>query len=336
MPKMNELWAELRANPSSEAADGITMKLRVATSGVRLFAGFNKSNRLPELILEIPENAAPKGLARIGSRAFDVLVRPRSGLSAGRSAISLTLKTKEFEDLFGILGEDIVRAVESSQGEAAVVKAVVQCIERWRKFVERNRGRLSEEEVRGVIGELTVLARLINHTDAGAALNAWQGAGGLRDFELAGCAIEVKTHQAATGAMVRISDPAQLDPAPRRPLYLATIQLSRVENTGWTLAEAVKQLILLLVEDIESTGKLLDKLADQGYLTAHADMYPERYLVDRIHLFRIDDGFPRITSDSVPAGVEAVQFSIRLATIQRFNVQTDMILGSESTLEAAS
>lgn len=336
MNKLHDLWTELRANSGVKPTKGTAMRLRTHAAGVRLFAGLDMKNGFPALVMEISENATPKDLARISSRTFDAYVGPLPGLAVGRSAVHLVLKSSEFEDLFSILGEDIVHAIEKSQGEAAAVKAVVRRIERWRKFVERNRGHLTEEEIRGLLGELVVLGRLIRHSDARTALDAWQGSGGLRDFELPEHAIEVKTHQAATGAAIRISDPAQLESAPGRPLYLTTLQLSRTENAGLTLCEAVNGLLDLLAEDVDSTEKLWDKLMGQGYHAAHADMYPQRYLVSPVQVFRVENGFPRITCNSVPAGVESVQFSIQLAAIQQFSIPVIPILGQESLLEKRS
>jgi hypothetical protein len=156
----------------------------------------------------------------------------------------------------------------------------------------------------------------------------------LRDFELDDFAVEVKTHQAAVGATVRIGDPAQLEFAPGRPLYLATLHLSRSEKNGWTLTEAVDALAAQLVGDAEADETFWMKLADQGYLAGQATLYPERYVLDKIHLFHVRDGFPRLASATLPAGVEAVHFSICLAAMQSFAVQTDAVLGAKSQMEA--
>lgn len=336
MTKLHDLWNELRATSGTSSADGTTMRLRVSAAGVRLFAGLDLRSGLPALVLEISKHAAPKDLARYSSRTFDAYAGPLPGFAADRSAIHLVLKSSEFEDLFGILGEDIVHAIKESQEETAAVKAIVRRIERWRKFVERNRGHLSEEEVRGLLGELLVLGRLIRHSDACTALDAWQGSGGLRDFELPEYAVEVKTHQAATGATIRISDPAQLESAPGRPVFLATLHLSHTENAGLTLPEAVNELIGLLAGNLDSTEKFGDKLMGQGYHVTQADLYPQRYLVAPVQLYRVENGFPRIACNFVPAGVESVQFSIQLAAIQPFSIPATEILGQESPLEIRS
>lgn len=332
MPTLSELWIILRAEPPA-GADGISLRMRTEAVGVRLYAGLECDSGLPSILLEIAKDSKPKEWSRVSTRAFDAQTVKLAGLPTGRIALSVTLKDRDFEDLFALLGEDIVQAVEAAANEGAAVRSVVRRIERWRKFLERGKRSLSDEEVRGLLGELAVLGRCIGHHGAETSLDAWQHDGGLRDFEFPSIAVEVKTHQAATGASVRICDPAQLEPAAGRPLYLATVQLSLVENSGWSLPMAVNRINDLLAGDDESGEKYWDSLAAQGYLPAHAVQYPERYLLSPVESFVVSDGFPRIASAAVPLGVDAVAFSIRLAALWRFKVPAGDFLGAGSPLE---
>ena len=333
MMTIHELWSDLRIGTGAVQGKEVVMRLRATTAGIRLYAGLDVNAGLPILVIEIPERDRPKDFSRISSRTFDAFIGTFEGLPSGHIGIHLSLKANDFEDLFGMLGEDIARAIEKAQGDSVAIKAVIQSINRWRRFIERRQRSIADEDVRGLLGELAVLSRLLSHVGGDSAVESWQESGGLRDFELARYAIEVKTHQVATGAMIRINDPGQLESTSSRPVYLATIGLSRTENLGWTLAEAVDRLIVLLGDNWRSVDIFLDKLAERGYLATHAAMYPEKYVLDRINLFIVSDGFPRIPSLVVPSGVEAVKFSIQLASIQPFAVQADSFLGSDAPLE---
>ena len=331
MATLSELWNILRAEPSS-SNDGISLRMRSESFGLRLYAGLERFADLPSILLDISKDSRPKEWSRVSTQAFVAETVTISGLSNGRMALSITLKNKEYEDLFILLGEDLVQAVEGSPSEATAVRSVVRRIDRWRKFLERGKKHLTAEEVRGLLGELIVLARCIAQYGAKKSLDAWQHDGGLRDFEFPSMAIEVKTHQAATGTTVRISDLMQLESAAGRPLYLATIQLSLVENAGWSLPMAVNRVNDFLADDYEAGEQFWDSLAAQGYFPTHASHYPEQYLVSSVQSFLVSDGFPRIISSAVPLGVEAVAFSIRLAAMWQFKVEVGQILGAESVL----
>jgi hypothetical protein len=332
MPTLNELWTVLRADTPA-GADGISLRMRSEAVGVRLYAGLECSSGLPSILLEIARDSKPKEWSRVSTRAFDAQTVKFAGLPSGRIALSVKLNDRKFEDLFLLLGEDIVQAVEAAANEGAAIHSVVRRIERWRKFLERGKKHLTDEEVRGLLGELAVLGRCISHHGAKTSLDAWQHDGGLRDFEFPFMVVEVKTYQAATGASIRIGDPAQLDPAAGRPLYLATIQLSLVENSGWSLPLAINRVNDLLAGDIEAGERYWDLLAAQGYLPAHAGQYTERYLISPVESCLVSDGFPRIGSATIPLGVEDVAFSIRLAALWRFRVPAEDFLGAESPLE---
>lgn len=330
MPTLRELWQILRTEPA-KGTNIISLRLHSEAVGVRLFAGLEPSSDSLLIVIEIAKEAKPKEWPRVSTNAFDAQTVMFAGLPTGRVALSILLKDRRYEDLFVLLSDDIVKAVEAAADETSAVRSVVRSIERWRKFLERGKKHLTEEEVRGILGELAVLGRCIIHYGVETSLDAWQHDGGLRDFEFPSIAVEVKTYQAATGAAIRIGDPAQLEPAPGRPVYIATIQMSLVENAGWSLSMAVNRINEMLYGD--AVDKFWDILSAQGYFPAHAEYYPERYKLSAVESFHVSDGFPRITSNAVPLGVEAVSFSIRLAALWQFRVKSTDFLGSESPLE---
>jgi len=332
MPNLHDLWHILRQEPF-KATNDVSLRMYGEAVGVRLYAGLERNSNSPLLVLEIPKSAKPKEWSHASTSAFDAQAVALSGLPSGRIALSIKLKDSRFEDLFALLGEDIIKVVETASDEVSAVRSVVRQIGRWRKFLERGKRHLTGEEVRGLLGELAVLGQCIVKYGPGISLSAWQHDGGLRDFEFPSFAVEVKTYQAASGAEVRINDPAQLEPATGRPLYLAAIQLSLAENTGWSLSLAVNQVNNLLAENVELHEKFFDSLALQGYLPAHAEQYPERYLISPAECYLVSDGFPRITSASVPLGLKNVVFSIQLASLGDFKVQTGEILGVYLPLE---
>lgn len=333
MSTIRDLWNALRDGTKADADNGMRMRMRGTADDVRLYAAIDVETRNLALVLEVSSQIRPSDFKKIRTRTFESHLGPLPGLPDGRIALTLLLKDSAFEDLFAMLGEDLFAVLQAARNETDAVRSVTNRIAWWRKFTDRGGQRLTPEEVRGLLGELAVLARGVVRFGASAAVEAWQGGGGLRDFEFGDIAVEVKTHQAAAGASVRIGEPAQLEPARNRPLYLATLELSRAEKTGWTLAEAIDELSTQLAVDADVYEAFWNKLADQGYLPGQGELYPERYILDQALLFHVGDGFPRIACADVPSGVDAVCFSIRVAAMQPFAVPADAVLGAGSPME---
>ena len=188
---------------------------------------------------------------------------------------------------------------------------------------------LTEEQVRGLLGELTILARCAGLHGTLAAVTAWRGpTGALRDFELPRAAVEVKTYQHATGSSVRINDPGQLEPSASRPVYLAAVNVSESDASGATLPDYVTRVSTLLDGDLEAAGAFADRLADYGYLEAYSEHYLTRYRVERVSLYEVRAGFPRIRPLDLQAGVVDVGFSLTLSALSKFEVDAIPIIGA--------
>ena len=334
MAKLRELWAELRSSMAGNAA-GFSLRLSSVGHDLRLYAALKIPGGLPSIVIEMPTALRPRDLARITTRAFEVVVADFPGLPQGRCAISIVLNQPEYEDLFEFLGEEIAEAFESAVSSQDAARAVIRRIDRWRRFLERSRRGLTDEEMRGMIGEITVLARCIGKFGAAVAVNAWQGMGGLRDFELPDYSVETKTYQAETGAAVRISNPQQLEGSAPRPVYLAVVRLAKSEVNGRTLGEAVAFLEQVLQPEMSVIDDFRDRLADCGYIAAESGRYIERFSISKVQLFEVRNAFPRIAMASVPPGITDVHFSVLLSAIAAYAADVTALIGMPSALEAS-
>jgi hypothetical protein len=334
MAKLRELWGELQTSAPSESAVGFAMRLLHVDRDVRVYAAVTNPGSEVALVVELPNVHRPKDLTRISTRTFEAVVADFPGLSAGRCAISVRLRMPEYVDLFALLGNEIVRALTLSHSTADACRAVVRSIDRWRRFVEKNRRAMSDEEVRGLIGELVVLCRASARFGHLGVVQAWQGpTGSLRDFELPDFAVEVKTYQADTGATVRINDPQQLEGTHDRPAYLAIMRLARSQTLGRSLPDFVAFAEELLKSDIAALDVFQDRLAAAGYLPSQAEHYPDRYSAAPTQMFQVTTEFPRIRPDQVPGSVRDVHFSIIVSGLTEFAVDATSLLGASVGLE---
>ncbi len=324
-----ELWTSLRTSAAEEVAGDFRMRLCHEAQDLRVFAAVADATRDASLVVEIPEALTPRRLGAFSGRRFSVLAGGVAGLPIGRSAIVVRLRDADFEDLFSQLGSELLVEIQTSTSAAVAVQSIARVIERWRRFLDQRRSTLSEEEVRGLIGELSILERSIERLGAASALAAWKSPqGSIRDFEQTDRTIEVKTMLAAMGGAIRINDPMQLHPEPGVPLYLVCQELGRSDSAGSTLPGHAARVGSRFAHDVKLKEDFEDALAASGYLSTHANLYIDGYALGPIHAFLVGTDFPRIHPDTIPLGVSRVQFSLEILQLFRFRVDPNIVVGT--------
>jgi hypothetical protein len=178
--------------------------------------------------------------------------------------------------------------------------------------------------------------RLMAHVGSLNSLTQWTGPhDALRDFELDDASVEVKTYQTQTGSSVRISDPQQLEPASGRPVFLAVVEIAGNMSSGRTLPEILAVLSDTVAGQPGGVELLEEKLAQYGYLTVHAAMYTEAFVIGNTRMYAVREGFPRLLTSMIPPGVDDVQFSVRLAAIEQFEINGAAVIGVTTALETS-
>lgn len=328
MASLHDLWAELRNTPGAARGAGYRLRLLETHGEARMYAAVTEALLAPAVVVEIPESARPRSELTAVTKTFESLIADFSGLSPGRVGIAVVLRDSTFEDLFDVLGNEILSTVRLAPGAKEAARAIGRCIARWRRFTEHRRRGLSDEEAQGLFGELVVLARCIGRLGPRAAVTGWMGPeDALRDFELPDASIEVKSYRSDSGATVRINDPQQLDDPGVRPVYLAAVRLAKMESSGHRLPEFIARTAQLIAQDAEAADLFDERLAACGYLPVHASAYTDRFVAEHLALYRVRTGFPRVSASQVPAGVVNVHFSIQLAVLGAFEVNPVAVLG---------
>lgn len=327
-PSLPELWASLRTSNPAETAGDFRMRLCHSVPDLRLFAAVAGTSRDAALVVEIPEHLKPRHLNAVSGRRLSLIAEALPGLPTGREAVVIRLRDPEFEDLFAQLGTELVAGVQNAASVSAAVQFIVRLIERWRRFLDQHHAALSEEEARGLIGELAVLERLAQRLDPTVALAAWKAPrGSIRDFECNDRTIEVKTFMTSAGASVRVNDPLQLEPEPGVPLFLVCQELARTQAPEFTLPGHVARVAHLFAHDLQLSEDYEDSIASAGYLPSHATLYSSSYALATTRTFLVREGFPRICPSAVPPGVLRVQFSLEILQLSQFEVDADVHVG---------
>jgi hypothetical protein len=330
MVDLPELWQQLRLVPPLPGR-GFKMRQCGTSSHSRCYAAISHPLGESAFIIELSGDQPRSRYTTYSTRSFSVDCGPVEGLPPESTALVLTLRDNDLTDLFGLLCSDLAETVGRCQTPSAVPQDVVTVLERWRAFLQRRSALLTGEEVRGLIGELVTLARLISLLGAEQAMAAWKGPiGGIRDFESESLHAETKTFTPSAGASIYISDALQLEAPAGLRMKLVCIALDQ-SPSGCTLAQYVLAVETLLAGNPSVIDLFRQRVAAAGFLPSMADSLPETYVAFEPRVFEVRDGFPRITSASIPPGVRSVRFAIELSVLGAFAVSTDQAIGCRST-----
>ncbi|GAB5436843.1 PD-(D/E)XK motif protein [Falsiruegeria mediterranea] len=244
-----------------------------------------------------------------------------------RRAFIVSLLEQAQIDLFEVLCRDIVEAGENAEEATAALSRSIRRTQRWHHLLRGGSlKRLSVEEQRGLVGELSVLRSLVDAIGPDAAIEGWTGpSGSSKDFELGSTCIEVKAKRSAAKPYVRISSEDQLSDVPGARLFLHVADVaSAIKPKGRTLHDHVKDTEQLLVSAGDAFGTWEAAIMATGYDKSH-DYEDRRWDLVGAKNFEVLNGFPRLNTP-LPYGVTAASYSISLDACEPFEVQGDLFL----------
>ena len=256
-------------------------------------------------------------------RGLSVEASPTEDGSGERVIIRLT--DGEQREVFHRFCIDVVEATRVAKSADEASARFLARTWRWHRLLRSGQdGRLSEEEQKGLIGELRVIERcLLDVVDARDAVESWTGPLGTpKDFELGLVGIEAKA-RSPQRAEVRISSVDQLDSAGMSRLFLSVIEVGAALDDSSTavtvtdLATQVRSRIAAL--DMSAAIVFDERLAATGF-DWEDDYSDRRWSIGDEVLYEVAHGFPRVTPSMVPAAVDDVRYTISMAGCEGFRV----------------
>lgn len=317
---VRELWTALEAD-AREASPGFLVR-RVA--GKRdIHVGLDKPSNRRMLMFSIKTSDVPAGMTSLpASAGFTVKLAPEA--KPARTSIQLMMGQPVFADVFVVLVDDLVEHVMPAASDQHAAKIFLERILRWQEFI-RSFGPegLSGEAQRGLYGELWFLHKtLVPLIGAGPSIAAW--AGPMRapqDFQLPGCAIEVKVSTAKQLQRLIISSERQLDDVASGQLLLLHLSLDARDTGENTLPFLVQAIREQLSAEPDVVSAFEDRLVCAGYLDIHAERYARAsYTLRERHYFVVREGFPRITEGMLIPGTGDVTYSIAVSACMPFSL----------------
>lgn len=314
MSKSEDPWAEL-APP--RARDTLSAR-RVAEANMwDFFWGLDRdANCL--LLLRFEGASAPSGrLPRL--RGVEVLV---SNMDDDRPALLLRLLDHTLRDLFFRLCVDIIESTSRASSEREAVATALGRTWRWHHLLRGGGGGLlSQDEQKGLLGELFVLERyFVPALAPDVAVRAWRGPlGEAQDFVIGRTAIESKAH-GRNASSVWINSEFQLDDASLDALFLhlSAFDLAELDaDDGFSLTDVVQRIRPRLQADIRALERYNALLAAAGF--SDDDDYSEvRWIGGERSLYRVGPSFPRITAPRLPGGISDVRYTLSLVECAEF------------------
>ena len=236
----------------------------------------------------------------------------------------IRLIRSEFWDVFQHFCTDAVRVTEQAQTEREAVGRFVARAWLWQRFLASGKdGRLSDEEQKGLLGELTVLSDILAPTLGMAeAIAAWTGPlGAPKDFEIGRNCVESKAFSGGSATSVRIASADQLSTTALDELFLVVSEVAPTfADGGVTLAGCVASVQRSVESQAPEAREAFEsRLAAVGFDPAD-DYSDRRWQMGARWCFRVGAGFPRITPEQCPSGVHHVRYRIALAECEPFRV----------------
>lgn len=242
-----------------------------------------------------------------------------------RPYLDLTCTDRGGNRAFSLILNEIIQKLLTGMD---AVQAVTSTLARWRRFwASVPNQSLSEEQVKGLFGELWFLHTWLLPLGKRNILH-WMGPTGTRhDFQWPGQSVEVKTTSSIRGHIHRISGLDQLEPPESGQLYVYSLRVRQENNATNSLPILVNAIAVSLDKASEMLDVFEQRLSQTGYSPIHADYYTSiRFRVVTERLFAVRESFPKITGDTftngVPTGVERVEYDINLEGAR------DCLLGS--------
>jgi len=320
--RLGDMFDDLEAQPGLPGAAGTRERLIPNGGPCDLSVGVHKPDNTrsfrvrfsPGAVRPDPELPDFKG----------VTVRRYSGRegSTERVTFELRLISPVFNDVFTTLAEDFIHHLSEITDEKDAAAAFVRRLITWQRLLERHSPEgLDADEQRGVYGELWFMREhLFPPLTPLQVLQSWTGPErNAKDFQLLGCAVEVKTSTAKQHQHLQITSEKQLDDAGLAAMFLFHLSLESAAGAGETLPEMVQQIRQRAWPDASAAQLLEDKLRDAGYWDVHEHRYAAvGYVCREANLFRIQEGFPRLRERDLPSGVGDLRYSISVAECRHF------------------
>lgn len=285
----------------------------------------------PGLMIEVSNRlslVALKGAKfKIRQISTDVLDFPHESFRA----LVVRLESTQHSDVFLKLCLDLIEVVtESTDNSEHTFPLILQRLRKWQALLSaRNGNLLTVSEIQGLFSELSFIAEALtqNRGLENLVIRGWEGPEKTQhDFVLNETAVEIKSIAGNSRGKVKISSEDQLDTHLARMFLRVYFLTMMIDCEGGVSLNALVTRIRSMIVSPENRDRFEELLTDAGYIDIPNYNTP-CFQINERRTYSVKDGFPRITRNLLPDGVDTVTYHISLATIEKFKVDAAQILG---------
>lgn len=317
LEEMETSWGTLQPPESPEGVSG-----RRATGmprGQPVYLAIDAQERR-HLLIQVPDNTAP--ISQQQTRGLEVSAsRYRMGSDPEALYVDLVCVDQAQNPTFCAVAEDLLRVMARPHGRARDV--IISALSRWRTFWSTGSEGMSRERALKLFGELWFMRRWLAPVSA-EVLGSWQAADDARyDYQWPAVSVEVKAAESKghEEAQHLVSSLEQMDDPEEGRLFLFSLQLHEDTLAADSLHGLVDGLAAEIKDDPRALADLDRKLSLQGYSAGDRTSPARRLRVVAERLYRVEDGFPRITrrmlqAGGLPAGVTKLGYTLDMGVCQ--------------------
>ncbi|RDC54152.1 PD-(D/E)XK motif protein [Pedobacter chinensis] len=242
--------------------------------------------------------------------------------------LNIYLIDNDLKDIFALFVQNIIEDIVTTTSENEALTTTLNVIFKWKKLFDKiSFSGMPLEYQKGLIGELFFINSLIdNNVSISKLLGAWMGPEqDDKDFRFGNIGIEIKLTSSKHPSL-KITNEGQLDTQNVNELYLILYVVENVKENGFSLNSLISQIRDKLYSDLDKLKFFDERLLLLGYLDD--DHYNTMYSIKQIHNYRISRDFPRIIKSQLPLGIYNTSYSIELSAVEKFRVESDIIINS--------
>jgi len=237
--------------------------------------------------------------------------------------LRFSLDNGELLEYFCIFCQDLLESTKAIIDDETAYKTLRARYFSWRQLFKPDKGKLTETEIMGLIGELLFLqSSLFPEKGIDKAIESWTGIEKAhKDFSFDDVWYEIKTINFGKES-VRISSLEQLDSDVVGHLAVYTLEKMSPSFNGIRLNELVTSIISQL-ENATQKELFMDKLNLYGFdFSPEYDQWVFSLRDFSIYTVAVNN-FPRISRMMIPEAVTKVTYEILLNEIQQYKEPTN-------------
>lgn len=314
--ELKQKWSGLSENPVTSGFRSLRIS---AVCICELYLGVSKEGKRC-LILALPT-----------SKHLDFKGIQKENLSIEyfreKNLLVLQLIDNDFNDLFDDLILSLYHGIKSISQVDEYSNQFLQAFYRWSEFFEDKKSDfLSEDAIKGIMGELLVLKLLItepNRPEINYLLKAWTGLYDKgNDFELESKNLEVKT-KSPSCIDVKISSEFQLELSTGKGLELFVVSLLSDFTVGIHIGNLILEIKKLVHESSGDIIILWKALSQKNITAKNVNLY-DRYRFKPVNWVSYNcaaENFPKLSRSNIPEEISGLKYILRTNLLTSFIIE---------------